>query len=261
MAENKIKITWYGTASVRIAAGSSQLLIDPFYPFPDSQIRIAPHTFADCGHILISHGHFDHIGSISEIVRDANDKTIVHCTKTPYQTLLRKGVGETNLHQIGAGDVFRAGAFQITAYQGKHIHISAGYSMQVMCSRHAVQYRKGMLGKLMKLASCPEKNETMCYLVEGFGKRILILGSLALAPDIAYPTGADLACFPYQGSRDLCGIAWDIYRQLKPKAVLLTHYDDTFPPFSSEIDTSEFEQIMKTHAAVYKLPHGGMLEI
>ena len=33
MDDKKIAITWYGTASVRISADSTQLEIDPFYPF------------------------------------------------------------------------------------------------------------------------------------------------------------------------------------------------------------------------------------
>ena len=89
--------------------------------------------------------------------------------------------------------------------------------------------------------------------------RILILGSLAIAPDTAYPKDVDLAFFPYQGFGSLCETAADIYHQLKPKAILLTHFDDTFPPFSSDVDTSGFMDSMKEHAAVYQLRHGGTL--
>ena len=71
MDENRIEITWYGTASVRIASGSSQLLIDPFFPFPDSRIKVAADAFADCRNILVSHGHYDHIGSIAGIAENA----------------------------------------------------------------------------------------------------------------------------------------------------------------------------------------------
>ena len=71
----------------------------------------------------------------------------------------------------------------------------------------------------------------------------------------------DLALFPYQGSDQIAEIAKGIYNKLMPKAVLLTHFDDTFPPFSSEIDTSEFEEYLKDRTAVHKLEHGGSLEI
>ena len=256
--DETIRITWYGTASVRIAAGSSQLLIDPFFPFPDSSVRVAADAYAGCRHILVSHGHFDHISSISGIVRA---DTVVFCTKTPYRTLCRKGVRKENLHLIRAGSVFSVGDLRITAYQGKHIRLGMRIILKALCSRRIIQYRKGLLRKLLTIASCLERGESLCYLIEGYGKRILILGSLALADDVAYPKCADLAFFPYQGSDRLCEIAAGICKQLRPKAVLLTHFDDTFPPFSSEIDTSGFEAYMKKRAAVYKLRHGGTLEL
>ena len=254
----KINIIWYGTASVRITAGSSQLLIDPFFPFSDSKVKVATNAYDGCSHILISHGHFDHISSIRDIAR--ND-TIVYCTKAPYHTLCSKGVNEKNLRLIKPGSSFYVGDMHITAFKGKHISLNIWSILKTVCSRRVRHNLKGINGKLKKIVSCLEKKETLCYVVEVYGKRILILGSLALADDIDYPTGVDLAFFPYQGSKRLCDIALRIYDRLRPKAVLLTHFDDTFPPFSSEIDTSDFEEHMKQRAKVYKLPHGGRLEI
>lgn len=258
MQENKIRITWYGTASVRIAAGSSNLLIDPFFPFPDSRIKVAENSYADCSHILVSHGHYDHIGSISDI---ACDDTVIYCTKAPYHSLLRKGVGEKNLNLIKPGSSFTVGDFRITAYKGKHIKLSVLSIIRAVFSKRVMQNRKGIIGKLLKMASCREKKESLCYLLEACGKRILILGSLALDENTVYPTGVDMAFFPYQGPVDLYGIATDIYEKLKPESVLLTHFDDTFPPFSSEIDTTGFEEYMKDRAEVYKLKHGETTEI
>ncbi|HRR77696.1 MAG TPA: MBL fold metallo-hydrolase [Ruminococcus sp.] len=258
MQENKIKITWYGTASVRITAGNSHLLIDPFFPFPDSRIKVAADAYSGCSQILISHGHYDHIGSISEIVRPG---TTVYCTNAPYHTLCRKGVNKNNLHLIKAGSVFTAGNFCITAYKGKHIKLGAAECLKAILSKRVLRNLKGITGKLKKFSSCLEKKESLCYLIEAYGKRILILGSLAIAEGVDYPKGADIAFFPYQGSKELCRIAAEIYEKLRPEAVLLTHFDDTFPPFSSEIDTSGFEEYMKGRGAVYKLPHGGSFEI
>lgn len=258
MDDKKIRITWYGTASVRIEAGSSQLLIDPFFPFPDSKVKIPADAYEGCSHILVSHGHYDHIGSINRIVRD---DTVVFCTKAPYRTLCGKGVREENLHMIQAGSVFSVGDFRITAYKGKHIRLTPLDCLKTVFSRRVISNRKGVIRKLMNITSCLEKKESLCYLLEAYGRRILILGSLSLAADVDYPTDADIAFFPYQGSEKLCAIASEIFDKLKPKAVLLTHFDDTFPPFSSEIDTSEFEDHMKNRAPVHKLRHGGSLEI
>ena len=258
MDEGKIEITWYGTASVRISSGNSQLLIDPFFPFRDSRVKVAADAYDGCRHILVSHGHFDHISSISRIVRR---DTIIFCTKTPYRSLCRNGVGRKNLHMIQVGSVFDIGDFRITAYKGKHIKLSAWNIVRTLFGRRIMQNRKGIVRKLMKIMPFPERNESLCYLIEVYGKRILILGSLATAEDIDYPKGVDIAFFPYQGICDLCGIASEIYDKLRPKAVLLTHFDDTFPPFSSDIDTSAFEACLKERAVVYKLRHGGSVKI
>ena len=258
MQENKVKITWYGTASVRIATKSSQLLIDPFFPFSDSRVNVPSDAFDNCSHVIISHGHFDHIGSIPEVVRS---HTVVYCTNAPYRTLIRKGVDKTNLHLINESSVFSIGDIHITAYKGKHIRLGTPEILKVVFSKRFLKNRKGIIKKLIQFASCLEKKETLCYHIKAYDKQILILGSLALANDIPYPTDVDLVFFPYQGSEKLCETASALYEQIRPKAILLTHFDDTFPPFSSDIDTSEFEKRMKDTVTVYKLRHGSSLEI
>ena len=258
MQQNKIRITWYGTASVRIAAGDSQLLIDPFYPFPESRVRVAPDAFSGCSRILVSHGHFDHISSIPALVRA---DTRISCTNAPYRSLRRMGVAAAHLHRIAAGDAFAAGAFRITALKGSHIRLGAGDILKTLCSRRVLQNRRGILRKLRTIAGCREKHESLCYLIEVYGRRILILGSLALAADTDYPAGADLALFPYQGFGALCETASEICARLQPKAILLTHFDDTFPPFSTEADPAEFADAMKNRVPVYQLRHGGTLTL
>ena len=258
MQEPGIRLTWYGTASVRITAGSTQLLIDPFFPLEGSKIRIPANAYSGCSKILITHGHFDHIGSIREIVRPG---TAVYCTRAPYRSLRRKGVREEHLHRIKPGDVLTFGDIRITVYRGSHIKLRPWYCLKAVFGRRARQNRKDIIRKLLKFASCREKKEALCYLAEAYGKRILILGSMALAPDTEYPAGADLALFPYQGSDQLFAIAKSIYQTIRPKAVLLTHFDDTFPPFSREVETAGFEHYLKSRAAVYRLRHGGTIEI
>ena len=258
MQENKVKITWYGTASVRITAGHSQLLVDPFFPLSDSRIKIRKDAYDGCSSIFITHGHFDHIGSIKDIVRS---DTVVCCTGAPYHSLCRKGVSKKNLKLIKAGTIMSIGELKITAYKGSHIKLSLLDGLKAIFCKRVWQNRRGAVRKILKFTSCREKKESLCYLVEAYGKRILILGSLAIDGNTDYPMNVDLALFPYQGSDQIAEIAKGIYNKLMPKAVLLTHFDDTFPPFSSEIDTSEFEEYLKDRTAVHKLEHGGSLEI
>ena len=256
MQENRIRITWYGTASVRISTGDSQLLIDPFIPYPESRIKVAADAFAGCSRILVSHGHFDHISSIPSLVRT---DTRISCTDVPYRSLCKMGIAESHLHRIKAGDTFSSGDFRITVYKGQHSRLGAGDILKTLCSKRVMQSRRRIFKKLRMIAACREKHETVCYLIEASGKKILILGSLALAADTVYPQGADLVLLPYQGFGAISQIAADICERLRPRAILLTHFDDTFPPFSSEVDTSEFTVLMQPHTPVYGLRHGGTL--
>ena len=253
MQENKIKITWYGTASVRISTKNSQFLIDPFFPLSGSSVSVEKGSFDNCGNILITHGHYDHIGSISDIVRK---DTTVYCTKAPYHSLCRKGVNSSNLRLIKTGSVIKIGDFRITTYKGRHIRGGLLWIMGIVFGRCLRANRRILADMIKKFASCREKGETLCYLAEACGKRILILGSLSLAKGVSYPSEVDLAVFPYQGSPKLEETARNIYRKLRPKAVMLTHFDNTFPPFSTDIDTSEIESFLKKHTKVYKLEHG-----
>ncbi|MCR4951559.1 MAG: hypothetical protein K6A40_09585, partial [Solobacterium sp.] len=70
------------------------------------------------------------------------------------------------------------------------------------------------------------------------------MGSMNLL-DEDYPEGADLLILPFQGRSDIDSFGEQIIRRLKPKTVLLDHYDDAFPPMSGTVETASFEALLK----------------
>ena len=96
----KTKIIWHGTASVELISDCGRILFDPFVPLKGSPVPVKIDDFDGFTDIFVTHGHFDHITSLTEIVQ-RNPKTLIHCTKTPYRTLARKGVDRKNLHLRG----------------------------------------------------------------------------------------------------------------------------------------------------------------
>jgi L-ascorbate metabolism protein UlaG (beta-lactamase superfamily) len=70
------------------------------------------------------------------------------------------------------------------------------------------------------------------YQIEAEGKTVAVMGSLNLRKDTEYPAGADLLVLPYNGWTDNYPPAVRVIRRLKPKHVLLDHYDESFPPFT-----------------------------
>ena len=78
------------------------------------------------------------------------------------------------------------------------------------------------------------------------------MGSMNLKEEIEYPIGSDLLILPYNGWEDNFKPAVKVIESLKPKRILIDHYDDTFPPITMPIDIAP---ILK------KYPKAKLLEI
>lgn len=252
-----MKITWCGTASLMISSGTTTILSDPFIPFKDSEIKTDPSVYRKCNNILVTHGHFDHIGSLHEI---SYDDSVIFCTETPGKTLLKKNVrGKINC--IKPGDSFTIGNFKIIAYQSRHIHIDSKLVLRTLFCRHFAKHIGSFLKNIPNYFFYKENGEILGYKIEAEGKILFLLGSLNLDPETEYPKNADILFLPYQGASVLADKAKEILEVLKPKGVFLTHYDDTFPPVSNTVDTSEIEQLIKKKYKLYKPVQGETIEL
>ena len=191
----------------------------------------------------MTHGHFDHIIQIPAVY--AGGSAAIHATATPCRTMKERGMSEKQLDVISPGWRYNAGSISVRAYHGRHCRFDS-----LLVIKTAFRYlRPGNLRHGLRLLQCnmdyPENGEILFYELECGGKRLQIMGSMGLDPDEEYPTGADLLVLPYQGKSDPAEYAASLVGRLKPKAVLLDHYDDSFPPMTALVDTSEFEKLMR----------------
>ena len=69
-----------------------------------------------------------------------------------------------------------------------------------------------------------------------------MMGSLGLDANTNYPENCDLFIMPYQGKKDLLTPSIEIINKLKPKNILLIHFDDTFPPISKDVCISNLQE-------------------
>ena len=73
---------------------------------------------------------------------------------------------------------------------------------------------------------------------------------VTLLENVPYPRmhelyrAADALILPYQGRSDLATCGWAIVERLRPKAVYLDHWDDSFPPLTATVDTRPFIDLL-----------------
>ena len=244
-----MKLKWYGTAALLIYDGESVIAFDPFLGIrhgsrrPEDVSDESAWELAQASDVFVTHGHFDHIIQIPAVY--AGGSAAIHATATPCRTMKERGMSEKQLDGISPGWRYNAGSISVRAYHGQHCRFDA-----LLVIKTAFRYlRPGNLRHGLRLLQCnmdyPENGEILFYELECGGKRLQIMGSMGLDPDEEYPTGADLLVLPYQGKSGPAEYAASLVGRLKPKAVLLDHYDDSFPPMTALVDTSEFEKLMR----------------
>jgi L-ascorbate metabolism protein UlaG (beta-lactamase superfamily) len=85
-----MKITWFGHSAFRLEFGSSVVLIDPFLSGNPAFGGDAEAASAGATHVLLTHGHGDHIGDTVAICKRTGAKLVTNYDLGVY--LARQGV-------------------------------------------------------------------------------------------------------------------------------------------------------------------------
>jgi L-ascorbate metabolism protein UlaG (beta-lactamase superfamily) len=89
-----MKMTWLGHSGFRIETGNNVILIDPFIT-GNPVFQGAPENATEnCTHIVLTHGHDDHVGDTVEIAKRTGAMLIANFEICEY--LSGKGVANTN---------------------------------------------------------------------------------------------------------------------------------------------------------------------
>lgn len=241
-------LTWYGTAALLFAEGSAALAFDPFLGIPlgaarpDRTPTEGPNLFGAVSDVFVTHGHFDHILQIPALF--GRGSAVVHATEAPRETLSRFGFPAERLNAVAPGDTVAAGTFTVRAWQGRHCRFDAPLILRTALSPRLIKNLPHMLRLLRWMRGCPEKGEILFYELSAGGRRVQVMGSMGLDPAVSYPTGADALILPFQGRSDLAAFGLALVGRLRPKAVFLDHFDDSFPPMTTPVDTAAFEALL-----------------
>ena len=240
-----MRLKWYGTATILLEQDGTQLLFDPFLPLNTKVFQPPVAELAETDNILVTHGHFDHIAHIPAILKQSTQKTMVYCTHKPREGLIAKGVDSGIIRKISPGDELNIGHFIVRVLKGKHIVFDKAIVIKTFCNPRVLANWGKFIYMLKENKDYGEFGETVVYDIQAKEKRILLLGSLNLDENTDYPKGADLLVLPFQGRSDINTYAMSFIDRLQPKKVLLDHFDNSFPPISSNINTGLFVSLMQ----------------
>ena len=237
-------LTWYGTACFGLHCGEDRILFDPFLELKGGSYGADPEELMKYDTIFVTHCHFDHLYTAQELLEAGEGDISVFCSKQCCDTLERFSEDQSNVVQIDAGQSFRLGSITIDVLKGRHIDFQWRHLFDTMSPGRVLRYAGNLPFLFQANRFFKEAGQSLVFDIKADGRRLLLLGSLALDPGEQYPEGADVVILPYQGNNDLPARAREVLARLKPKSVLLSHFDNAFPPMSRSVDLMPLKRLM-----------------
>ena len=206
-----MEITYYGHSCFGIAYGKTALLIDPFIR-PNS---LASHIDVDAlepTHILLTHGHADHVADAEDISRRTGAAILAAFEVCNWYEV--RGIEQ--LMPCNHGGVFQLDGGEVSVRSVAAVHSSA--------------MPDGAYG-----------GEPMGFIIEAGGRRVYCAGDTALTMEmelIGRHWTPDVALLPI-GDCFTMGVTDAVFAagMVKCKHVIGSHYD-TFPPIKIDRDAA-----------------------
>ncbi len=230
--EDVLRITWYGHSAFRLDLAGKAVLIDPYFTGNPGFGGDREAAIKDLTHILLTHGHFDHVGDTVDIARQTGARVVSNYDLCMW--LRSKGV--ERVFPMYTGGTADQGGFTVTLVRADH---GAGIV------ENGVAMGLGSANGIMIKSSA----EPTVYHMGDTD----IFSDMALLNEIHKP---DIAMVPV-GDRFTMGgkvAAMAVNRFLTLKRVIPCHYDSV-PTVAK--DASEFVEAMKGSATKVILPKKG----
>jgi L-ascorbate metabolism protein UlaG (beta-lactamase superfamily) len=235
-----VSLKWFGTDGWEITFGNKTILIDPWFGRFDSGFfagKFNPNTplttdqglidkqITKADHILVGHGHWDHLADLPYIAKKTG--AMVIGSETHGNVLRAAGVAEKQIVQVKGGELMQFDGYSIEVFPGLH---SLGPIKKYAVPGHLVSVPAA---PPTKVGDMPE-GDSLIYMITIGGKYSIFSMSTAnfveraiagLKPDVAL-----MASIFYTQIHDFTP------RLMKalgfPKLILPTHWDNFEKPFS-----------------------------
>lgn len=240
-----LSLTWLGAAGFFIQSGKTGFLIDPFISRSQAarpSVRIPAENLTDASAIFITHGHFDHVIDVPELVEQGN--ATVYCTPATAGKLADRGVPKDLVVGVVQGDRFELDGFTAEPFTSRHVTFDRELVISTL--------KKGGFSflKQWRLITGFPTGGVLSWRFKVGSKMVHHFGSGGSTDsELAQFTGlkTDILLVPLQGRTDICIVAQKYVETLKPDMVIPHHHDDFHPPISSLVDIEPFISGIKSN--------------
>jgi L-ascorbate metabolism protein UlaG (beta-lactamase superfamily) len=113
-----MKLTWHGHSAFTVEAGGAKILIDPFISGNPSAKQTWEQVAEGVTHVLLTHGHDDHIGDAVAICKKTGAMLVANFEICMY--LVGNGVDGGKINPGGIGGTVDCGGFTTTFVRADH---------------------------------------------------------------------------------------------------------------------------------------------
>lgn len=239
-----IKITWFGTATIRIEVNGEKLLFDPFFRRNKRLEQPPLETFCNVEYIFNTHSHFDHLCDMKQILQ--NSEAQFYGSSTAYKRLKAQEVDvENKVSVIHPNETIFTQNTQVLLHNSKHIKNNLGIILKTAL-RVIFKFQVHKAVQILNLHNDYRMGgEIVAFEIDAEDKKILLFGSAGIDENVELPKDIDVLIWPFQGRTGMTKYSLPIIEKINPKIVILDHFDDAFPPITGTVKTEKVIKTMK----------------